>query len=90
MDVILEIVDTFLFDRLYATVFPTTIPVVISSYARQTPTATSTFSSMREVPTPFQPASQFLTLEPSAYAYLSAWPRDNPFRQLLSLYLITW
>ncbi|KAL8746812.1 MAG: hypothetical protein Q9190_001217 [Brigantiaea leucoxantha] len=45
---------------------------------------------MREVPTIIQPSSQFFHLEPSRFAYMSAWPRDNVWRQALSLYLITW
>ena len=46
---------------------------------------------MREMPTPsYHAASQFLQLKPSDFAYMSAWPRDNVWRQTLSLYLITW
>lgn len=90
MDVVLEIFDTFLFDRLYATVYPATTPMVLKKVVQDAIIPTSSFSSMREVPTPFAPTTQFLQLDPSPYAYLSGWPRDNVYRQALSLYLITW
>ncbi|MCJ1406422.1 c-5 sterol desaturase [Ptychographa xylographoides] len=88
MDVVLEIFDHFLFDRMYAQLWPASSlqspkDTVINA-------ATSTFSSMRETPTAHASASQFLQLEPSSFAYLSAWPRDHLWRQVLSLYLITW
>ncbi|MCJ1449275.1 MAG: c-5 sterol desaturase [Stictis urceolatum] len=38
----------------------------------------------------YKPASQYLKLEPSQYAYMSALPRDNVWRQGITLYLITW
>ena len=88
MDIVLEIFDTFLLDRLYAT----TLPGSASDIAENTLTkSTATFFSAREVPTTAVLASsQYLHLEPSQYAYMSAWPRDNIWRQALSLYLITW
>ena len=90
MDIVLEVFDTFLLDRLYATVYPSTTPIIADRLLKDAATATSTFSSMRELPTPLQRTTQFFTLDPSPYAYLSAWPRDNIYRQALSLYFITW
>lgn len=88
MDIVLEVFDTFIFDRLYATILPTTATTLIG---RNSPKyATSTFSSLRELPTAVHSVSQFFQLRPSEYAYRSAWPRDNIWRQGLSLYLITW
>ncbi|MCJ1375465.1 c-5 sterol desaturase [Loxospora ochrophaea] len=87
MDVVLEVFDTFLFDRLYAQFLPaSSIPVAQDAAHSATPT----FSSMRELPTAYHAASQFLQLQPSHWAYMSAWPRDNIWRQTVSLYLITW
>lgn len=87
MDIVLEVFDTFLFDRLYATA----LPASIVSYGGQTSGhATSTFSSMRELPTSVHPSTQLWKLEPSEYAFMSSWPRDSVWRQTLSLYLITW
>ncbi|MCJ1227742.1 c-5 sterol desaturase [Toensbergia leucococca] len=87
MDIVLEVFDTFIFDRLYANFLPANLPAISRYVAKG---ATSTFSSMRELPTAYHPATQFLQLEPSQYAYMSAFTRDNIWRQALSLYLITW
>ncbi|MCJ1307018.1 c-5 sterol desaturase [Agyrium rufum] len=88
MDVVLDLFETFLFDRLYATLLPSSKVNATASYAHDV--ATSTFTSMREMATPaYQPPSQFLHIEPSKYAYMSAWPRENLYRQGLSLYTIT-
>jgi len=88
MDVVLEVFDTFIFDRLYAVLLPASSIAFTKNTVKNA--ATSTFSSMREMPTALNHASQFLQLEPSPFAYMSAWSRDNIWRQLLSLYLITW
>lgn len=90
MDIVLEVFDTFLFDRLYATFLPVTAATGNGSGRSFIKDATLTFSSVREMPTAVHSASQFFQLEPSEYAYMSAWPRDNAWRQGLSLYLITW
>jgi len=87
MDIVLEVFDTFLFDRFWATVYPASNPSYAQNVAKH---ATATFSSMRELPTSIQPSTQFFQLNPSQYAYMSEWPRDNIYRQGLTLYLITW
>jgi len=38
----------------------------------------------------YEPASQFMSFEPSDFAYMSQWPRDNIYRQAFNLFLITW
>ena len=95
MDIILEGFDTFLFDRLYATVLPASSTSYLSQYVKGV--ATTTFSSMREMGTQtptqkyvYEPASQIINFEPSHWAYASALPRDNMYRQAFSLYIITW
>lgn len=87
MDIVLEILDTFFFDRFYATLFPASSTVYGKPIVQD---VTSTFSSIRELPTAIHASSQFFQLKPSQYAYMSTWPRDNVWRQGLSLYLITW
>ena len=89
MDIVLEIFDTFLFDRLYAALLPTSIGTT-SHASLKDGGASTTFSSVREMPTAYHAASQYLQLEPSQWAYMSAWPRDNIYRQALTLYLVTW
>ncbi|KAL9613732.1 MAG: hypothetical protein Q9167_001746 [Letrouitia subvulpina] len=87
MDIVLEVFDTLLFDRLYAT----TLPASSISYAAQKAgNATSFHTSVHSSPTAVQFLSKFLHLEPSQFAYMSSWPRDYIWRQVISLYLITW
>lgn len=93
MDIILEITDTFLFDRLYATFLPTA-PDTVAYNSLKHASPNATFTSLREVPTAyadysFEPATQWLSFQPSNWAYMSQWPRDNVYRQAISLYLIT-
>ncbi|KAG8532058.1 uncharacterized protein KY384_003695 [Bacidia gigantensis] len=88
MDIVLEVFDTVFFDRFWAAVYPASS---LAAYKENPQHAsTPTFSSMREMPTSIQPATKFFQLEPSRYAYLSEWPRDNIYRQGASLFLITW
>ena len=95
MDIILELCDTFVADYCYAYLLPASTPSAAWQSTKHA--ATSTFSSLREGATPissngytWHPATAYYSLEPSKYAYMSAWPRDNTYRQALSLYLITW
>jgi lathosterol oxidase len=91
MDIVLEVFDTFVGDQFYSTILPRSIPSA-AKQAFSSIAADATFSSTRELPTPYEyhPATQFFHLEPSIWAYKSAWPRDNPYRQFLSLFAITW
>lgn len=96
MDIILEVFDTFALDRAYATLLPLAPSVLAFNAVDQFTSPNATWSSMKEAGTPaayqyhYQPASEYLSFEPSTYAYMSKWPRDNIFRQYISLFLITW
>jgi len=94
MDVILEVLDTYAFDRLYATVLPLTSSMLAMSTVGDfaaSPNATwSTMARGGVSPYKFEPASQYFSVEPSSYAYMSRLPRDNMARQAVSLFLITW
>jgi len=87
MDVVLEVFDTFLFDRFWTTVYPASSWKYTENIVED---ATTTLSSMRELPTAIHASTQFFRLEPSRYAFMSEWPRENIWRQFLTLYLITW
>lgn len=93
MDIVLELFDTFLFDRLYSTLLPVSS---LSNFKQAGQNAvSSTLSSLREGATmaphySYRPASKILSFPPSDWAYRSAWPRDNIYRQATSLFLITW
>jgi lathosterol oxidase len=95
MDIVLEVCDTFLLDRVYASIFPANP----SSYLTQnfSNTTTSTFSSLREGATAkaqytyiYEPSTQLFNFEPSQWAYSSTLPRDNIYRQAVSLFMIVW
>jgi hypothetical protein len=93
MDVILEALDTYAFDRLYATVLPLTPSILaIGTIGDFAGSNNATWSTMARGVTPykFEPASQYFSVEPSSYAFMSQWPRDNIARQAISLFLITW
>ncbi len=93
MDIVLEVFDTFVFDRIYATLLPASPAAAqLPLNASKNVAADATFSSMRELPTAYQyhAASQYLQFRPSPYAYLSQLPRDNIYRQAITFYLITW
>jgi Delta7-sterol 5-desaturase len=90
MDIVLEGFDTYLFDYAYAQLFPAN-----PSYDALKSNASATFSSMREEPTAlynnyeFKRSTEYFQFPPGPNAYLTSWPRDDPIRQLVNLYLIT-
>ncbi|OQE21381.1 hypothetical protein PENSTE_c012G00111 [Penicillium steckii] len=90
MDIILEIWDTFIGDRLYSSLLPTSLKSSVSlpAFANAANSSLALFGASE--PFIYEPATHFLHLEPSKYAYLSAWPRNNVYRQFTSFFLITW
>ncbi|GES63358.1 C-5 sterol desaturase [Aspergillus terreus] len=90
MDIALEIWDTFIGDRLYSALVPLSLSPSIS-FPDFTNAANSTLSLFgASYPYAYKPATQLFYLEPSKYAYMSAWPRNNIYRQFLSFFLIVW
>lgn len=86
MDVVLEVVDYFVADHAYAYFHPKPpTPYDFPTPSNTTNTSAKAFSTWT-----YKPATQFITLDPPEEAYMSAWDRDNPLRQALTLYLITW
>lgn len=101
MDVVLEVADTFLLDRLYATVLPissavssfdpvSTIAASLKSYDYNATSDHLGHGSFVRSGWQYQPSTQYFSLDPSEAAYMSRWDRNNVFRQTLSLYAITW
>lgn len=89
MDVVLEMFDTFLFDYLYAVTLPNKpTEGVLSSEVANGYNTTETLASASSYT--YKPATSYFSIEPSKYAYMSRWPRDNVYRQAITLYLITW
>jgi lathosterol oxidase len=92
MDIVLEVFDTFIFDYLYATALPVQYPgsrKLVASLPASTLNATLAAATGSNGFV-YSPASVYLQLEPSQYAYLSAVSRDDPYRQFFTLFLITW
>jgi lathosterol oxidase len=97
MDIVLEFVDRLVFDPIYATLFPTA-GLALGANAYKGLLANRTVSSFAEHPTAaalynnfqYTPASKYIQLGPSEYAYLTTVSRDDPIRQFISLYLIVW
>ncbi|KAI5300184.1 hypothetical protein KEM56_002667 [Ascosphaera pollenicola] len=93
MDVVLELFDTFACDYLYAKAFPLAAPraPILAKLANglnaTDPAIASTLLHNGYV---YTPSTQFLSFEPTEWAYLSAFPRDNAFRQAFTLFMITW
>ncbi|KAF2207174.1 hypothetical protein CERZMDRAFT_102669 [Cercospora zeae-maydis SCOH1-5] len=102
MDVVLEVFDTFLFDRIYANALPISPSVStfdpVSTLAASLKGFTgneSTFNfsqdaSLARSTWQWEPSNSFFSLQPTEFAYLSRWDRDNIYRQFLSFYIITW
>ncbi|KAF4120930.1 Delta7-sterol 5-desaturase [Geosmithia morbida] len=79
MDIGLEVVDTFVADKFYAWLLP--LNNAVAGINGTAPAAVSTWE--------YHPATHMLYLEPSEYAYQSAWPRDYAVRQGITLFFIT-
>lgn len=90
MDIILELWDTFIGDRLYSTLLPASLSSSVSLPAFVNAAANTSMALFGPEPYVYEQATQMIYLEPSKYAYLSAWPRNNVYRQFTSFFLITW
>lgn len=101
MDVVLDVFDTYLFDRIYANVLPIRSGDVSSSFDPVSTLAAGLKSYYANNATAFtqpaapstwryEPASALLPMQPSEFAYMSRWDRDNVWRQTISLYAIAW
>ncbi|KAI0024875.1 hypothetical protein F4780DRAFT_480772 [Xylariomycetidae sp. FL0641] len=85
MDVVLEIADTYVADYVFANLLPAKpAPYDFPNVASSNSTA-QTFSSWQ-----YKSSAPWLPMEPSEYAYMSAWDRGNIYRQAITLFMITW
>jgi Delta7-sterol 5-desaturase len=90
MDVVLEAFDLLMGDRLYAAALPVSLNTSpsFSSFIEETNNTLGLFGDAQSYV--YKPATSYAHIEPSKYAYMSAWPRDNVYRQCFSLFVITW
>ncbi|KAI1777865.1 C-5 sterol desaturase [Hypoxylon cercidicola] len=79
MDVVLELTDTFIGDYAYAYALPARTPYDLLDNTNAT-------TSQWE----FKSANPYFTVQPSKYAYMSMWDRDNIYRQAITLFMVTW
>lgn len=88
MDIVLEICDTFFLDAFYAKILPATpAPYNLKDGFSN---ANATLLDRAASPWQYSPSTNFMSFEPSDAAYMSQWTRDNTYRQLITLYFITW
>lgn len=86
MDIVVEVLDTFAFDYIYANCHPARPAPYDYPYPPSNETQTQQVFS----PWTYKPSTNFFSLPPSQHAYMSAWPRDNIYRQAVSLFMIVW
>lgn len=90
MDLLLEIADTLVFDRVYATVFPNQLGDDYHPLFWANPNSNQTALYSYKSLIPSDVYGQPYLLDPTDYANLSRFGRDNLFRQSLSIFIFTW
>ncbi|KAK9373342.1 uncharacterized protein V1513DRAFT_449333 [Lipomyces chichibuensis] len=91
MDIVLETADTFLFDHIYAKLFP--VPQAVTSLLRASdPSVELLLSLSKNLSLSYIPSEpyEYTVVSAPTTAYLSMIPRTNIVRQSISLFLITW
>jgi len=78
MDVFLDVLDTFVFDRFYASIAPDYLFDANNS------------TLFAQDPNLNRHVKVYYPLEPSKWAESSIWKRDDLLRQAFSLFLIAW
>ncbi|KAL6886883.1 hypothetical protein GGI43DRAFT_272247 [Trichoderma evansii] len=84
MDVVLEVTDTFIADHVYAYLFP------LKAALYNFPDAAANASAAALSSWSYEPATQYISFQPSQAAYMSSMTRDNIYRQAATLFFITW
>lgn len=80
MDIVLELVDTFIADDVYANLFP------IGNLNK------TDFNASTQITEPWvwQPATEYFHVQPSQAASMSSLVRDNLYRQFSTIFFTTW
>ncbi|KIX98740.1 uncharacterized protein Z520_05201 [Fonsecaea multimorphosa CBS 102226] len=94
MDIVLQVADTLLLDRIYAALLPispSSFPEPKVNESNSLPFGSQEAASLLpQFKYTYEPASKYLHLDPTEWAYKSSWPRDTVYRQFVSLFMITW
>ncbi|KAK9359153.1 hypothetical protein V1504DRAFT_458844 [Lipomyces starkeyi] len=91
MDIVLETADAFLFDHIYAKLFP--VPQAVTTLLQATePSNELLLSLLKNLSLSYIPSEpyEYTFVSAPTTAYLSTIPRTNIVRQSISLFLITW
>lgn len=87
MDIALELCDTYFFDYAYSYI----LPAQPAPYLMQNGFGNSTVEALKVASSwQYTPASKYLSFTPRDAAWMSQLPRDNAYRQFISLFLIMW
>ncbi|KAK9450734.1 uncharacterized protein V1518DRAFT_411561 [Limtongia smithiae] len=91
MDIVLEAADAYLFDYVYAKLFPVpqAVAALIQTAGPSTDLVTSLAKNLSLSYIPTQPYKTTIFTAPPT-AYLSTVPRDNIIRESISLFLLVW
>lgn len=81
MDIVLDVLDTFIFDRVYAALLPISAEVLANKPIVDDGALLSQYN---------QNVGRYIDLPPSKWAALSSWSRDDIRRQTMSLFAISW
>lgn len=85
MDIALELCDKYIFDHIYTAL----LPAQQKSYNLDNGAVNASSFNGSSAWT-YEPATSFLSFPPTEAAYTSQWARDNVYRQMISLFFITW
>ncbi|KAK9467892.1 hypothetical protein V1512DRAFT_122355 [Lipomyces arxii] len=91
MDVVLEISDAYVFDNVYAKLFP--VPEKVTTLLKTNIASLEFLSDLsKNLSLPYIPVKpyEYTVIPAPEAAYLTTVPRTNIFRQSLSLFLLTW
>ena len=94
MDVILELADDYIFDRAYAYLLPDPSSAFSSPYSHGNSSSYADYPPYPHAHAPSPSASASISALSSSpygsYSTASSWPRDNMYRQAMSLFWIAW
>ncbi|PGH23972.1 hypothetical protein AJ80_02034 [Polytolypa hystricis UAMH7299] len=83
MDIVLDLFETLIGDHVYSRILPAQL---VYSNAQ----SSSNGSAIGGLSCHYEPATKFFSITPSQAACMSAWPRENIYRQSINLFLIPW
>ncbi|KJZ75120.1 Putative C-5 sterol desaturase [Hirsutella minnesotensis 3608] len=90
MDVVLDLYETFIGDHIFALLHPAQVTAHDAISAQGGGEWTPNPSSGQAIRCDYQPATKYFSVTPSPALCMSAWPRENIYRQGINLFLMFW